>query len=380
MNMKHEEIYFPKPNRPLIGLNGRFLVAQRTGVQRSAYWLFRSIIETASDFNFVLFTSAEEGRAPEWQRDNVRIVACSLASQNVFRNHMWEQFSLPKLAMEYGVQILHNPANLAPVGYRGKSVVNIHDVCFLVEPSWFSWTFRMTYSFLVPRIAKNASVVITNSNNSKNDILEHLKVETSKVRFSYWAVDPLFFQFNSPYALRDDQMLFVGSLEPRKNLSGLIEAFTLYREKNPARKTKLLVVGCENPLFANVNYNLGPYASDVQFVGYIDDMELARLYGRSKAFVYPSFYEGFGFPPLEAMAAGTPVITSWNSSLPEVVGDAAVLVNPADPSDIANAIENVLTSDEFAQYLITKGIERAHSFRWETVAHHSLSIYKELLK
>ena len=368
----------PRHRKPVIGLNGRFLVAQRTGVQRSAYRLFESILKAGSEFHFVLFTGESEKFAREWQRSNVTVVTSSLSQRSVFKNHAWEQVILPRLAKKHGVDILHCPANLAPVLYGGKSVVNIHDLCFLVQPAWFSWSFRLIYGWLVPLIAKRASRIITNSNYSKNDILELLKIDTNRLRLTYWAVDPLFYQHALPYPERDKRILFVGSLEPRKNLKGLLEAFNLYRSQNPASRLKLTIVGCESPLFAGERYNLGEFASEIDFVGYISDNDLAKLYGNSLALVYPSFYEGFGFPPLEAMAAGTPVITSHNSSLPEVVGEAALLVDPSNPQDISRAIEEVLKPEKAAQ-LIALGNAQVRLFQWKDVGDHMVDIYRELL-
>jgi glycosyltransferase involved in cell wall biosynthesis len=364
--------------KPVIGLNGRFLVAQRTGVQRSAYRLFESILEAGKDFHFVLFTGESEKYAVEWQRDNVTVVTSSLSHNSIFKNHAWEQIVLPRLAQKYGVDVLHCPANLAPVLYFGKSIVNIHDLCFLVQPAWFSWSFRFIYSWLVPLIAKRATRIITNSNYSKNDILELLNVDANRIRLTYWAVDSLFFTHNLPYPLREHRILFVGSLEPRKNLKGLLEAFNLYRSQNIESRLKLTIVGCESSLFAGERYNLGDFASEIDFVGYISDNDLAKLYGNSLALVYPSFYEGFGFPPLEAMAAGTPVITSHNSSLPEVVGDAALLVDPSNPVEMARAIQEVLKPERAAE-LIARGRAQVQLFQWKEVGEHMVDIYRELL-
>jgi glycosyltransferase involved in cell wall biosynthesis len=247
-----------------------------------------------------------------------------------------------------------------------------------VQPAWFSFSFRFIYSWLVPRIARKASVVITNSNYSKNDILELLGIEVGRVRLTYWAVDPTFFLYAKPLEERAERILFVGSLEPRKNLVGLLKAFNMYRARNPSSRLKLSVVGCENPLFADEHYDLGEYGGDIDFVGYISDADLARLYGDSRALVYPSFYEGFGFPPLEAMAAGTPVITSRNSSLPEVVGDAALLVNPSDHAEIAACIERALTTDE-ARSMSERGRFQVRRFSWDRVGRHVIGIYDELL-
>lgn len=366
--------------RPVIGLNGRFLVAQRTGVQRSAYWLFKSIIERNTDYNFVLFTGESERYAPEWQRPFVKIVTSALTSRASFGNYFWEQFTLPKIAKSYSLDILHNPANLAPLNYKGKSIVHIHDLSFLIEPSWFSLTFRTAYRWLVPRVAKNSSLVITNSNHSKNDLLERLDLSLSKVRLGYWAVDPIFSSLQVPYEKRTHRMLFVGSLEPRKNLSGLLKAFNIFKARNPECDYVLTLVGCENALFADANYDLGEYRNQVEFVGYVSDRDLAALYGNSKMLVYPSFYEGFGFPPLEAMSAGTPVITSWNSSLPEVTGNAALLVNPADPKHIAMQMETIYKNGSLALELIELGKKQASHFSWDRVADHVLDIYKDLLE
>lgn len=373
-----DEVKFNNPSKKIIGLNGRFLVAQRTGVQRSAYRLFRSVIEQGEQFNFILFTGDSEIFAPEWQRPNVQVVTSPLSQRTVMRNHLWEQIELPRLAQRFGVDLLHSPANLAPIAFRGKSIVNIHDLCFLVQPAWFSFSFRMIYRWLVPQIARNSSIVVTNSNYSKNDILKFLKLSVDRIRLTYWSVDPIFFEFNKPYAEREDRIIFVGSLEPRKNLRGLLKAFALFKQRHPESRTRLTVVGCENPLFADIGIKRQDVGDDVDFRGYISDKELAELFGSVRALVYPSFYEGFGFPPLEAMAAGTPVVTSRTSSLPEVVGDAALLVDPYSPQDIANKIAEAL-KPEVAQTLIERGSRQVRRFSWDRVGEHMLGIYSEIL-
>jgi len=372
------ELKFANSNKKTIGLNGRFLVAQRTGVQRSAYRLFRSVIELGEEYNFILFTGESELFAPEWQRPNVQLVTSPLSQRTVFRNHIWEQVELPRLARKHKVDLLHSPANLAPISYSGKSIVNIHDLCFLVQPAWFSFTFRSIYRWLVPKIARNSSLVVTNSNYSKNDILSLLKLNVDRIRLTYWSVDPIFYEFNKPYSERDDRIIFVGSLEPRKNLRGLLKGFAIYKKANPTSRTQLTVVGCENPLFADAGFSRAEVSNDVDFRGYISDHDLAELFGSSRALVYPSFYEGFGFPPLEAMAAGTPVVTSRTSSLPEVVGDAALLVDPFSPNDIAEKIAQAL-QPEIAQKLIQFGSKQVRKFSWNQVGEHMLDIYSEIL-
>lgn len=368
-----------KKNKPRIGLNGRFLVAQRTGVQRAAFHILQSIIESTDEFDFYLFTGESEMYAPEWKQPHVKVIPSYLTSDKILRNHLWEQLVLPRLAKKYDVDILHNPANVGPLLYSGKSVVNIYDLCFLIEPTWFSPSFRSIYKGIVPRIAKKSSIIITNSNNSKNDILELLEVDLRKVRLASLAVDPLFSGVNKTYEERARQILYVGSLEPRKNLSGLLKAFNIFKKRNPQCDYKLVLVGCQNALFSKQKYDLGEFHKDIEFKGYVSDVELASIYRDSKMLVYPSFYEGFGFPPLEAMATATPVITSWNSSLPEVVGDAALLVNPDDSADIAQKMEDIFVRPGLAEELIAKGRERVKMFDWQKIARHTVRIYQEIL-
>ncbi len=241
-----------------IGINGRFLIAKRTGVQRAAYNLLRTLVHIDRENQYIIFTGAEQATNSDWLYDHVRVVPCDLREGENLKNHLWEQFILPKLAKREGVDFLHSPANTAPLFYKGKSLINIHDLCFVVNPHWYSFTFHTVYNFLVPRLARRATRIITNSNNSKNDLLQYCSVPADKVSLIYWAVDEIFIQDKSPgrAALsEDDFILYVGSLEPRKNIRALVEAYEGLREKNPAIKTKLVLIGGESPLFGEVRLN-----------------------------------------------------------------------------------------------------------------------------
>jgi glycosyltransferase involved in cell wall biosynthesis len=374
-----EKLQFKNPNLPRIGLNGRFLSANRTGVQRASYRLFHTIIEKGTHFNFILFTSEQEKNASEWKKDNVQVITSPLKLQRSFQNYFWEQWTLPKLMKKYNCSLLHNPANLAPLLCGKKNIVHIHDLCFLIEPQWFSFNFRWLYKFLVPKISQKALLVLTNSNHSKNDILELLPVNIEKIRHFYWGVEPIFHQdsFKRPWSQKEDRILFVGSLEPRKNLPNLLLAYNKFRETHFA---KLTIVGCHNPVFADHSYSLGKYKDDIEFLGYIPDSTLADLYSRSKVLIYPSFYEGFGLPPLEAMAVGTPVISSHASSLPEILDHAALYVDPKDSSSILNKLNLLWTDQSLAKDLISKGYLRIKAFDWNDIADYILSLYSSCLK
>ena len=369
-----------------IGVNGRFLVAKRTGVQRAAYNLLKALVRVDRENQYVIFTGSEQLDNPDWKWSNVEVIPSGIKGGENLKNYIWEQVSLPRLARKHGVDILHSPANMAPLFYSGKSVINIHDLCFVVNPQWYSFQFRTFYNFVIPRLARGAAKVITNSNNSKNDLLQFCNISAEKVSLIYWAVDTLFASqvaeqlkddVERPW-LDEDYFLYVGSLEPRKNIRTLIEAYQLLRDQNPDCKAKLILIGGESPLFAQVKLNIKRYAEDVVFKGFVSDELLNLYYKRATVAVYPSLYEGFGLPPLEAMASGTPVITSNSSSLPEVVGEAAILINPLDVQALADAMQEVLTKPELREKLKGLGAEQIKKFNWQRVARATLAVFHEV--
>ena len=278
-----------------IGINGRFLVAKRTGVQRAAYNLVKTLVEIDRDNDYFIFTGNEQVGAAEWNYPNVTVIGDHLIPSESIKNHVWEQVWLPRLAKQHSIDILHSPANIAPLFYRGKSIINIHDLCFVVNPQWYSFAFRTLYNIVIPQLARRATKVITNSNNSKNDLLQYFKLAAEKVSLVYWAVDDVFSlpasEQGSLDATKDqDYILYVGSLEPRKNINVLIEAYEKLRHDFPAIKTKLILIGGESPLFASVQLKAREFRDDVVFKGFVSDVELGDFYRRAKLVAYPSLY------------------------------------------------------------------------------------------
>lgn len=366
-----------------IGINGRFLAAKRTGVQRAAYNLIRSLVAIDRVNEYVLFTTSDQINNPDWNYPNVKIVMSRIREGESLRNYFWEQFTLPRLARRYNVDVLHSPANLGPLFYRGRSVVHIHDLCFIVNPQWYSFTFRTVYNFLVPRLAKRAAKVITNSNNSRNDLLQFCDLSAERVAQVYWAVDELFLNQSQkpetkPKLDVDDYILYVGSLEPRKNIGNLLEAYQSLRQAHPNLKTKLVLIGGESPVFAEVRLKVKNFKEDVLFKGFVNDDQLRDYYRGARLFVYPSFYEGFGLPPLEAMASGIPVVTTMTSSIPEVVGDAALMVNPHDANQLADTIYRAMVDEPLRQQLVARGFKQVAKFTWQRVARNTLAAYYEV--
>lgn len=364
-----------------IGINGRFLAAKRTGVQRAAFNLIQSLFSVDRENEYIVFAPQDFERKDNWNFENVRVIPCQIRKGESLRNHIWEQMFLPKLAKSHNIDILHSPANTAPFFYRGKSIINIHDLCFVVNPQWYSWSFRTSYNLLVPRLAKKATRVITNSNNSRNDLLQFCDLPADRVSQVYWAVDDLFHQpdQSSTHGVDvTDYILYVGTLDPRKNIRTLLDAYVSMRAKNPDVKTKLVLIGGESPLFAEVRLNVTKYKEDIIFKGFVDDVTLREFYRKATLFVYPSLYEGFGLPPLEAMVSGAPVVTSLTSSIPEVVGDAAVLVSPYDANQLGEAMATCIKDKDLREKLRERGYEQVKKFNWNRVARNTLAIYYEV--
>lgn len=365
-----------------IGINGRFLIAKQTGVQRAAHNLIKTLFEVDRENEYFVFTGVSQLGRSEWNYKNVTVVASNIQEGQNFRNHLWEQLILPRLARKYKVDILHSPANMAPLYYTGTSIVHIHDLCFVVNPQWYSYLFHKVYNFIVPRLAKKSTIVITNSNNSRNDLLQFCEVSADKVRLIYWAVDETFHRLPTGQTLAQveetDFILYVGSLEPRKNIKTLIKAYETLRADNPDITAKLVLIGGENPLFADNQLRVKNFGQDIVFKGFVSD-ELLRAYYRKAAVVaYPSLYEGFGLPPLEAMACGAPVVTSDTSSIPEVVGKAAILVDPHDASALAKELARVISSPELREKLGRSGQNQVQKFNWYRVARNVLGVYYEV--
>jgi glycosyltransferase involved in cell wall biosynthesis len=235
-----------------------------------------------------------------------------------------------------------------------------------------------------------AARVITVSEASKRDILRYFRVPESRIDVIYNAIDERFWQepaadeverVRERYRLTAPFVLYAGNIKPHKNLERLIEAFHMLRQDPDLAHVKLLIIGDEISKYATLRravhrYKLHKY---VRFFGFVPDKTLAVLYRLARVFVFPSLYEGFGFPPLEAMASGAPVITSNVSSLPEVVGDAALLIDPLNPVEIADAMRRVLMDSELREDLRQRGLRRVKEFSWERSVRRVREIYDEVL-
>ncbi len=294
------------------------------------------------------------------------------------RGHAWEQFSLPR-QIESGDSILFSPCNTGPVSVKRQLAV-IHDAAVWDCPDAFSRSFRMLYQALLPRLAKRAEAVATVSEFSRDRLAHHLKIPAEKIHVLGNATRPDFCPApETTPAPEAPTLLCVGSLDPRKNFSRLIDAWiTLTQSGRLPENARLNIIGSAKP--SNFSQFEVVDAPGIHWLGRVTDEELIDHYRTSTAFIFPSLYEGFGLPPLEAMACGCPLLLSTEASLPEVGGDAfdpktpdstgaAIYFDPKSEAAIASAIESILSLHPSSlTQLRTNALTRASRFSWETVA------------
>jgi len=303
-----------------------------------------------------------------------------------------EQFHVPWVLHRERPDVFHAPHYILPAGVRSRSVVTIHDCIHLLFPEYVrrrvvsrraAQLYARTSMWLA---ARRSDRILTTSEASKRDILRLFNVPADKIQVVYNAIDDHFgatpgdervAQVRERYQLHHTFALYVGSIRPHKNLLRLIEAFHELR-RSGLDNLQLLIIGDEISKLPGLRRAVHRHKlhKHVRFLGYVADDTLAVLYRLASVFVFPSLYEGFGLPPLEAMASGTPVVTSNVSSLPEVAGDAALFVDPYDVASIVDGMRRVLTDPAVAESLRRKGLRRAREFSWERSVRRTLEVYR----
>jgi glycosyltransferase involved in cell wall biosynthesis len=297
-----------------------------------------------------------------------------------------EQIMVPSRLLIEHPDLFHEPHYVLPPLVPCRSVVTIHDCIHLMFPQYLP--NRLAYGYARASLwtaARRAARILTVSETSKADILRYCDVPADRIVVVHNAIDE---RFNTPptaeavqrvrerYQLDGPFALYVGNIKPHKNLERLIDAFHLVRRSGYER-LKLLIIGDQISRYPRLRRAVDRYKlhKHVRFLGFVQDDTLAAA-----VFVFPSIYEGFGLPPLEAMASGTPVVTSNTSSLPEVVGDAAVLVDPYSAESIADGMQQVLGSEALRQELSAKGLARAREFSWESSVRRIRDVYAEVAR
>jgi glycosyltransferase involved in cell wall biosynthesis len=300
-----------------------------------------------------------------------------------------EQVTVPLDLRREKVDLFHEPHYVLPPLVPCRAVVTIHDCIHLRFPQYLPNRLAHAYARTFLWAATHqAERVITVSEASKRDILQYFRIPPEKIEVIYNGIDERFWmppdeeeveRVRQRYQLNDRFVLYAGNIRPHKNLERLIEAFYILR-RGEFEQVKLLIIGDEISKYATLRRAVHRHKlhKHVRFLGFVPDETLAVLYRLAAVFVFPSLYEGFGLPPLEAMASGTPVVTSNVSSLPEVVGDAALLIDPYDAEAIAGGLRLVLADKTLRDDLRARGLERAREFSWERSIARVRTIYEEV--
>lgn len=355
-------------------INGKFLSQRITGVQRYAYELIKywdKSMESgemdASRINITILT-------PKNARQDLSLKHIVLQQVGNFTGTLWEQIELPFYSRKGS---LVNLCNAAPV-VRINQLVTIHDVSVFLDTNTYSKAFKLWYTFMLSIISRRVKKVITVSEFSLSELQKYCRVSTEKCKVIYHGKEHVY-ECDPDLAILDkhgirafNYVLAVSSLNPNKNFRLIAQAIQQLDELD---FDVVIAGGMQSKVFNHSDEY--ERHERIKYVGYVSDSELRALYEKAGCFVYPSFYEGFGFPPLEAMTLGCPVIVSGTSSLPEVCRDAAVYIDPNRPEELAEGIKLLMGNSAAREMFIQKGFENANRFSWDLCAKQTFSFLEE---
>jgi glycosyltransferase involved in cell wall biosynthesis len=368
-----------------IGLDTVAMKSELYGIGNYINSLVISLLSGLSEDRYLLITSQSGKRHFERLGESVSLETCPA---NRFLRIYWEQVQLPGILKSRRLQLFHGLASVAPLLITCPSVLTVHDLTTLLTPDHHTVARRSYLRWMIPRACRRADAIIAVSESTRDDLVEQLEIPGEKISVVYLGVSKTFRPIKDPeellrvrrkYNLPEKFILYVGLIEPRKNLDTLIAAYEAAEDVH--REVSLVLAGSlgwrYQPLLSRIRSS--KVARRIFMPGYIKSEDLAAVYGASSLFVYPSLYEGFGLPILEAMACGTPVITSNISSMPEVAGEAALLIDPHSPSDLASAMRRVLAEPAVSSSLSERGKLRAQSFTWDETARKTRQVYEQLV-
>lgn len=379
---------------PRVGLNAQLLSLdegyRRAGVSRFIHSLLTHLPEVDGALTYVAFVGDDRAQFPGWKRRVTR-----WPTDRPMVRILWEQIAQPWGAWREKLDLLHAPVYVGPVAAPCPLVVTVHDLSFFRYPELFRPLNRVYLQRFTRRSVEQAVAVTADSESTRSDLVEVLGISKHKVTVVHPGVSqnmqPVSSEqveaFRRGHGLPERMILFLGTLEPRKNVLGLLEAYAIMRTQ-PDFAHRLVVAGGKGwPKVRRSHYYEEIYAQverlglrdEVIFPGYVPQTELALWYSAANLFVYPSLYEGFGLPPLEAMACGTPVVVSNASSLPEVVGNAGLAVDPHDPGELATAMLRVLRDRDLYHGLRESGLARARQYTSEATALKMARLYHQVL-
>lgn len=366
-----------------IGIDARPLIGQKSGIGHYLEQILLAWVSNDRGHEFVLF-SPREFDVPYKLRFMKKVVVQGRVSS------LWMQYAMPFLAKLHGIDLFWGPNYSIPLikTRRLKTVMTIHDMVSFVHPETLPGKTVFHNKYGLPLYCRHVDGILTVSESSKCDLLHFIGDPGVEIAITSLGVRPEFARRSShtqqvlqQHNLTFPYILCVGTIEPRKNLIRVVQAYArLLKEEGTDHR--LVLVGAKGWKFSSLYQLLenDPYLRErVCFLGYVEDKDLPSVYQGASMLVYPSLYEGFGLPPLEAMAAGIPVVASKISSLPEVVGDAGLLVDPYSIEEIAGAMGRILREPDLAEELAAAGKARAAEFTWERTANETMDLFERVI-
>ena len=379
-----------------IGVNAWFLRQESTGSGQYLRHLLREFDAAGGEHEYTLFISpSQPGSAPPLKFNSLRFRSLELRGpfdgQSDKLCKLWfEQIAVPRAARRLGLELLHVPYWASPLRPATPTIVTVHDIIPLILPAYRGGLLVRAYTHLVAAAARRADFVLTDSLTSRQDIVRRLKIPARRVRAVHLAPDARFrpgveltrlLTLRRKYALPDRYLLYLGGFDRRKNVPGLLRAFARLVARGD--KARLVVAGRlptkDSAFFPHpqrVARELG-LGDAVHFIGWVPEEEKPALYAGAVAFVFPSRYEGFGLPPLEAMACGAPAIGSTAASLPEVIGDGGLLIEPDDVDGLSEAMSRLWRDANLRADLSRRALAQAAHFSWNETARQTLKAYEQ---
>lgn len=379
-----------------IALNALFLQTPANGSAQYLLHLLHALKEVDQQNEYMLLGAkpiADNGSALAPFPYRVSPVPAPARHKENIEKVVWEQITGPAAARRADIDLLHIPYFAPPLFPRTPTVVTIHDVIPLRLPAYQASAMVKAYMRLVARAAHNATLIITVSQHAKQDMIDALRLPAERIRVTYEAAGDEYKPITDPaalaqararYGLGERYIFYLGGLDQRKNVPQLVRAFAHLYKQLDQPDLQLLISGNpdkqKGPLFPDprpIAAELG--ISDQVIYRFVEEEDKPAMYSGASLYVFPSLYEGFGLPPLEAMSCGAPVVCSNRTSLPEVVGDAAITVDPDDTRSLVEAMRSVLTDSSLAMDLRARALQRATVFNWRKTATGTLSAYEEAL-
>lgn len=365
-----------------IGIDARIAHYSRGGIRSYVVHLLDALRTVDDETDYHILHSRKDLETST-SDSNFHRVACWTPC-----HHRFERWTLGIEISRLGLDLLHSPDFIPPAFGYDRSVITIHDLNFLYYPRFLTPESRRYYNEQIEWAVQRTDHILADSHATKTDLTSVLGVSSERITVIHLAADPSFqpvpdgeaHRVANQYGLEPGFLFFVGTLEPRKNVPGLLHAYRILLDQK-ATAEPLVLVGGKGWLYEEIFDRVEALglSDQVRFLHRVPDTDLPGLYSAASVLTTPSFYEGFGLPALEAMACGTPVVVADRASLPEVVGDAGLLVDPEDPEAIAAGLNRVLTDEDMRASMAALGLERASGFSWERVARETLDVYRAVV-